>query len=154
MAGSRVMDGGARDSSLQAIFDCVALPLLVVDHAGLVVLANPVALAALGFELTEFQGRHAHNTVHYLHPDGSPYPAEDCPFLEPSRSGEAVHGHEGRVVTRWAMPCSGPWSDSSRAGERGADIPAERSFNGRPSTPGWTTASVRAAAHALLESVA
>jgi PAS domain S-box-containing protein len=85
---------------LQAILDCVALPLLVVDHAGLVVLANPAALAALGFELAELQGRHAHNTVHYLHPDGSPYPAEECPFLEPGRSGEAVHGYEDWLVRR------------------------------------------------------
>ena len=100
MAGSRVTDGSARDASLQAIFDCVALPLLVVDQAGLVVLANPVALAALDFELTELQGRHAHNTVHYLRPDGSPYPAEECPFLEPSRSGEAVHGHEDWLIRR------------------------------------------------------
>jgi PAS domain S-box-containing protein len=95
-----VTDGGAQGASLQAIFDCVALPLLVVDHDGLVVLANPVALAALGFELSELEGRHAHNTVHYLHPDGSPYPAEDCPFLEPSRSGEAVHGREDWLIRR------------------------------------------------------
>jgi PAS domain S-box-containing protein len=100
VAGSRVTEGRAQDASLQAIFDCVALPLLVVDQAGLVVLANPAALAALGFELTELQGRHAHDTVHYLHPDGSPYPAEDCPFLEPSRSGEAVHSEEDWLIRR------------------------------------------------------
>jgi signal transduction histidine kinase len=48
----------------------------VVDHAGLVVLANPAALEAFGFaELAELRGRHGHNTVHYRHPDGPPYPA-------------------------------------------------------------------------------
>jgi PAS domain S-box-containing protein len=85
---------------LQAIFDCVALPLLVVDHDGLVVLANPVALGALGFERAELVGRHAHDTVHYLRPDGSPYPAAECPFLEPRRSGEAVHGQEDWLIRR------------------------------------------------------
>jgi PAS domain S-box-containing protein len=95
-----VTQGRALDASLQAIFDCVALPLLVVDHAGLVVLANPVALEGLGFELADLQGRHAHNTVHHLHPDGSPYPAEDCPFLEPSRTGEAVRDEEDWLIRR------------------------------------------------------
>lgn len=79
----------------------MALPVWVVDHGGLIVLANPAALAALGFdELSELQGRHGHDTVHYKHPDGSPYPAEDCPVLEPSRTGEPVHRDEDWFIRR------------------------------------------------------
>jgi PAS domain S-box-containing protein len=89
------------DASLQAILDCVALPVWVVDHDGLVVLANPAALAVLGFEeLYELQGKHGHDTVHYMHPDGSPYPAEECPVLEPSRSGAMVHSDEDWFIRR------------------------------------------------------
>jgi hypothetical protein len=37
----------------------------VVDQDGLVLLANPAALAVLGFDyLSELQGRHGHDTVH------------------------------------------------------------------------------------------
>jgi PAS domain S-box-containing protein len=89
------------DVSLKAILDCVALPVWVVDHNGLVVLANPAALAALGFDdLAELRGRHGHDAVHYKHPDGSPYPAEDCPVLEPARTGEPVHRDEDWFIRR------------------------------------------------------
>jgi PAS domain S-box-containing protein len=89
------------DVSLKAIVDHVALPLWVVDHDGLVMLANPAALATLGFDdASELQGRHGHDTVHYRHPDGSPYPAEDCPVLDPSRTGEPVHRDEDWFIRR------------------------------------------------------
>jgi PAS domain S-box-containing protein len=89
------------DASLKAILDCVALPVWVVDHEGLVVLANPAALTTLGFdELSELRGRHGHDTVHYKHPDGSPYPVEDCPVLEPSRTGRPVHRDEDWFIRR------------------------------------------------------
>ena len=72
------------DASLQAVLDCVALPVWVVDHGGRVVLANPAALDVFGYELAELQGRHGHDTVHYKHPDGTPYPASECPILDPA----------------------------------------------------------------------
>ena len=89
------------DASREAILDSVALPVWVVDHEGLVVFANPAALATLGFdELSELRGRHGHNTIHYKHPDGSPYPAEDCPVLEPIRTGTPVHRDEDWFIRR------------------------------------------------------
>jgi PAS domain S-box-containing protein len=79
------------DVSLKAILDCVALPVWVVDHEGLVVLANPAALEVLGYDdVSELQGRHGHDTVHYRHPDGRPYPAEECPVLQVGQSGRAL----------------------------------------------------------------
>lgn len=73
----------------------------MVDHDGLVVLANPAALEALGFdELAELRGRHGHDAVHYKHRDGSPYPAEECLVLEPSRTGEPVHRNEDWFIRR------------------------------------------------------
>ena len=68
---------------------------------GLVLLANPAALDVLGFdELSELQGRHGHDAVHSMHPDGSPFPAEDCPVLEPSRTGVPVHRDEDWFIRR------------------------------------------------------
>jgi PAS domain-containing protein len=40
---------------------------------------NAAAVAALGYDdAAELLGRPGHETVHYKHPDGSPYPVEDC----------------------------------------------------------------------------
>ena len=87
--------------SLEAILDRVALPVWVVDHDGLVVLANPAALATLGYEhLSELRGRHGHNTMHYKHPDGSPYPADDCEVLEPAGTGVPVHSDDDWFIRR------------------------------------------------------
>ncbi|HEX2102960.1 MAG TPA: PAS domain-containing protein [Solirubrobacteraceae bacterium] len=99
MLGSRATHSGGGDVaagvSLQAILDCVAVPVWVVDHDGRVVLANPAALATLGYDdVSELQGRNGHDTVHYMHPDGSPYPGEDCPVLETRRSGRPVRVEE------------------------------------------------------------
>jgi PAS domain S-box-containing protein len=87
--------------SLAAILDRVALPVWVVDHDGLVVLANPAALATLGYEhLSELRGRHGHDTMHYKHADGSPYPAENCRVLEPAHTGVPVHSDDDWFVRR------------------------------------------------------
>ena len=79
------------DPVLRAILDGVAVPVCVVDHQGLVVLANPAALDVLGFDgLSDLQGRHGDDAVHSMHPDGAPFPAEDCLVLELSRTSVPV----------------------------------------------------------------
>jgi PAS domain-containing protein len=44
MAGARVIEQRSQ-APLRAILDCVAVPIWLVDHEGLVVLPNPAALA-------------------------------------------------------------------------------------------------------------
>jgi PAS domain S-box-containing protein len=87
--------------SLQAILDCVALPVWVVDPDGRVLLANPAAVATLGYDdQSELRGQIGHDLVHYLHPDGSPYPASECQVLEPTRTGSPVHSDEDWFIRR------------------------------------------------------
>ena len=66
-------------------------PIWVVDPDGLIRFANPAALATLGYDSAdELFGRHSHETIHYQHPDGTPYPAAECPMLLPQTTGEVV----------------------------------------------------------------
>ena len=103
---------------LKAILDCVAQPVWVVDHDGMIRFANPAALAALGYdEPAELEGKPSHETIHYKHPDGSHYPVEECPLLRPRATGETVHREEDWFFRRdgtmfpvsyWSAPIDTP----------------------------------------------
>jgi PAS domain S-box-containing protein len=81
---------GAEDF-LAAVLRTIAQPVWVVDHEGLIRFANPAAIATLGYHDPEdLIGRHSHETIHYRHPDGTPYPASECPMLLPRTSGATV----------------------------------------------------------------
>jgi PAS domain S-box-containing protein len=81
---------GAEDF-LAAVLQTVAQPIWVVDPDGLIRFANPAAIAALGYDSAdELFGRQSHQTIHYRHPDGTPYPASECPMLLPRTTGETV----------------------------------------------------------------
>jgi PAS domain S-box-containing protein len=81
---------GAEDF-LAAVLETAAQPIWVVDPDGVIRFANPAAIAALGYDYAvELLGRPSHETIHYRHPDGTPYPGADCPMLLPRASGETV----------------------------------------------------------------
>jgi PAS domain S-box-containing protein len=106
------------ETFLGSILDCVAQPVWVVDHQGLIVFANPAAVAALGYpDLAELRGRPSHQTIHYKHPDGSPYPVEECPMLLPRTTGQSIHREDDWFVRRdgsmfpvayWSAPIETP----------------------------------------------
>jgi PAS domain S-box-containing protein len=81
---------GAEDF-LAAVLRTIAQPVWVVDSEGLIRFANPAAIAALGYDSPEdLIGRNSHETIHYRRPDGTPYPASECPMLLPRTSGATV----------------------------------------------------------------
>jgi PAS domain S-box-containing protein len=48
----------------------------VVDSGGRIAFLNPAALTILGYDdESELLGKPSHETIHYLRPDGSPFPA-------------------------------------------------------------------------------
>jgi PAS domain S-box-containing protein len=66
--------------------------LYVVDAAGRITFLNPAALKILGYAgEDELLGRPSHETIHCRRPDGSPFPAAECPLLRPRLTGETVH---------------------------------------------------------------
>jgi PAS domain S-box-containing protein len=84
---SQVVDA---DTLLVAI-GAVADALYIVDPQGRIRFANPAALRILGYEAeSQLLGRPSHDTIHHLRPDGTPFPAADCPMLRPRVTGETI----------------------------------------------------------------
>jgi PAS domain S-box-containing protein len=76
---------------LAAVLEAAAQPIWVVDPGGRIRFANAAAIAALGYEAQDqLVGRPSHETIHYKRPDGSHYPAAECPMLLPRTTGETV----------------------------------------------------------------
>jgi PAS domain S-box-containing protein len=81
---------GAEDF-LAAVLEVTAQPIWVVDPDGVIRFANPAAISALGYaSADELIGSPSHETIHHHHPDGSVYPASECPMLRPRATGETV----------------------------------------------------------------
>jgi PAS domain S-box-containing protein len=103
---------------MTSILDCVAQPVWMVDQDGLIRFANPSAVAALGYDdVSELRGKPSHQTIHYKRPDGSPFPAEDCPMLLPRTTGKTIHRADDWFVRRdgsmfpveyWSAPIDVP----------------------------------------------
>ena len=67
------------------------IPLWLVDGDDRIAFVNDAAVQVLGFDSEdELIGRPSHDSIHYKHPDGSPYPLEDCPITHATRRGEAI----------------------------------------------------------------
>jgi PAS domain S-box-containing protein len=87
LAGLRV----STEDFLAAVLETAAQPIWVMDREDVLRFANPAAVTALGYDSAdELLGRHRHETIHYKHPDGTPYPAAECPMLLPRTTGETV----------------------------------------------------------------
>jgi PAS domain S-box-containing protein len=90
----------------------------VADQDGLIRFANPSAVAALGYgDASELIGEPSHETIHYKRPDGSRFPAGECPLLLPRTTGQTVHRADDWFVRRdgsmvpveyWSAPIDGP----------------------------------------------
>ena len=55
---------------------------------------NPAALAMLGYPEEELLGQHQHLMFHHQYPDGSHYPATDCPIHKTLQDGKTRHEEE------------------------------------------------------------
>jgi PAS domain S-box-containing protein len=106
------------EALVTSILDCVAQPVWMVDQDGLIQFANPSAVAALGYDdVSDLRGKPSHQTIHYKRPDGSPFPAEDCPMLLPRTTGKTIHRADDWFVRRdgsmfpveyWSAPIDVP----------------------------------------------
>ena len=105
---------------LARILDDAPQPVWVVDEEGSIVFANPAAVAVLGYgAAAELYGKASHETVHHRRPNGSPYPAEECPMLRPRVTGQAVHGEDEWFIRRDGSMFPIAWWSAPIAMEKG-----------------------------------
>ncbi|CAA9366035.1 MAG: Two-component system sensor histidine kinase [uncultured Gemmatimonadetes bacterium] len=76
------------------ITENVAEGLCLMDSGGRLTYINPAAEQLLGWTQEELLGRKLHEAVHYLHPDGSPFPMETCPLGLTLRDGTHIRDRD------------------------------------------------------------
>ena len=99
MSEQRAAERGLRERD--AMLARLAQPVYVTDADGAFYYANPATAAVLGYDdPEELIGRNAHDTVHYKRPDGSPFPADECPLTHARVNGEVLHEFEDWLVRK------------------------------------------------------
>ena len=77
---------------VRLLLDSTSEGFYAVDRNGVMTLCNPAFLRKLGFrDESAVLGRSLHGSIHHTHPDGSHYPASECPIYVCARTGEAAH---------------------------------------------------------------
>ena len=76
------LNGLILDSTSEAIFS--------IDRDSRITSANRAATRMLGYGCDELIGARIHELFHHTRPDGSPYPAEECPFSQAFSTGQSV----------------------------------------------------------------
>jgi PAS domain S-box-containing protein len=101
VTGQRMVEQRLEESrrQLETIALNASLALFMMDERQHCTYMNPAAEELTGYTAEEVRDRPLHDYVHYLHPDGSPFPIEDCPIDRalPQRmreTGEEVFVHK------------------------------------------------------------
>jgi diguanylate cyclase (GGDEF)-like protein/PAS domain S-box-containing protein len=77
---------------MYSLLDSMAEGAYGVDIEGNCTFVNRAFLRILGYTMAdEVIGKHIHELIHHSHPDGSPYPAEECRMYAAYRRQEEVH---------------------------------------------------------------
>jgi PAS domain S-box-containing protein len=74
--------------------------LYMIDGQGLATYVNPSAEELLGWRAAELLGKKVHDIMHYKHPDGSPFPASECPGLKVLEQGIELREHEDVFIRK------------------------------------------------------
>lgn len=84
----------------QAIMQSMSEGLYTKDRDGRLVSINPAAEALFGWRFAELRGRDMHEMTHHHHPDGTAFPAPECPLMRVLETGEALIGQEDEFIRK------------------------------------------------------
>ncbi len=79
----------ASEERSRLILESTAEGIFGTDVDGKITFVNPATCRMLGFTAQELIGQPSHATFHHHHPDGTPYPKEECPMYEAYKHGKA-----------------------------------------------------------------
>jgi PAS domain S-box-containing protein len=81
-----------REAELRLLLDSATDAFYCVDTEGATTKCNLAFLRTLGIEREEDAiGKKLHDVIHHTHPDGSPYPKEECPIYQVAQQGGSAH---------------------------------------------------------------
>lgn len=72
--------------------------LCTLDQDGRVVYINPRGEELLGRSRDELVGQDLHRVAHHSHPDGTPYPHDECPLVQARRAGGAATADDDAFI--------------------------------------------------------
>lgn len=102
VADARGRDRGARVEQqlrdtrqrLEAVLRNASVSIFVMDERQCCIYMNAAAEQLTGYAFAEVTGRPLHNVIHHTHPDGRPFPIEDCPIDRAFPEDNQVQGEE------------------------------------------------------------
>lgn len=74
--------------------------LYTVDTQGLLTYINPSAEKMFGWSKGDVLGKKMHDITHYKHPDGTPFPASDCPGLKVLEESVELRAHPDTFIRK------------------------------------------------------
>jgi PAS domain S-box-containing protein len=83
-----------------AVMSSMGEGLYTLDTRGLVTYVNAAAERLFGWPSEELLGRKMHDVTHYQHPDGSPFPADQCAGLQVLQKGTVLSNHEDVFIRK------------------------------------------------------
>ena len=83
------------EQRFRLLLESTAEAILGEDLEGNCTFCNPASARLLGYDRAEeLLGRNVHELIHHTHPDGTPFPVEDCPMHRAIRSGQCSYTNE------------------------------------------------------------
>ncbi len=93
-------------SILQTVTDHVGQAVFQMDGNGVITFANPAAVGMFGYSPEELLGQSLHGLLHHSHPDGSPFPAEECELRQALIHGELLEETSQVFFRKDGTPCN------------------------------------------------
>ncbi|WP_051359752.1 PAS domain-containing protein [Adhaeribacter aquaticus] len=74
--------------------------MFMMNDKGFCTFMNPAAEQMIGFKLEEVQDQPLHYIIHHHHPDGTPFPMEECPIDKALPTNNSVRAHQDTFIRR------------------------------------------------------
>ena len=84
----------------QTITDNATAALFIMDAKGYCTFMNPAAEIMTGYTFEEIRQKPLHDMIHHHHPDGTPYPLEECPIDRALPTNNEIRAHEDVFIKK------------------------------------------------------